>query len=367
MKASIKTVDFRYNSTKATGHTLKALTVANVTTKTYLDNESMPLWGVETTNFRQQDVSQLWGLIDPGQQNAPNLTTIRSPRLYLPGWGGLLSNTPSGLDNLPGVKGPGSALVALYGSSASSTSGIYDYSGTTNYALLAKWREYSKSHKTMATAMNLIWTDIAANYLMGSRSWNTKADWLPPNLQDPTYKRKRQAVSSQDEDGQTLVPMQVYHRTIRYRWYFAIPAAASLLLMGLVVLGALLLMVFGKGTPARINHFLVHLSSGRLLGSMQYPSEDKDAPTQEWISRVGRKESDLYRVSPAYSGEMSSGLSPFFGQSTGYGEKVSTPNDDYDTRDSQPMPMRPLSSGGKGYVQVNTHDQRVEEVDGWGR
>ena len=34
-KATIKTVDFRYNATRETGHTLKALSVVNVSPKAY--------------------------------------------------------------------------------------------------------------------------------------------------------------------------------------------------------------------------------------------------------------------------------------------------------------------------------------------
>ena len=359
-KATIKTVDFRYNATRETGHTLKALSVVNVSPKAYPKKESMPLWGVETVNFTLSDMSQLWGIINPELENAKNLSTMRSPHLYLPGFSGFLSSSPGGLDNIPGTNGAKNALHAIYDvGSASSSSGINDYSGTINYAMLAKWREYSKSHQGMATVMNLIWTDIAANYLMGSRSWNTKADWLPPNLQDPKYK-KRQAVSASDEDGQTRVPVQVYHRTIRYQWYFAIPALTSLLLVGMVVAGAFLLMVFGRGTPSRIDHYLVHLSSGRLLGSMQYPRENKEAPTSEWITRVGRKQSDLHRLDAAYDGSISTGLSPFFAQPTGYGDKGPLPGGDYDTRS---VPMRPVASSGKGYVQVSTYEQQGDERD----
>ncbi len=359
-KATIKTVDFRYNATQETGHTLKALSVLNVTPKRYKDNASMPIWGVETVNYDLSGLSQLWGIIDPEQEHAVNLSTIRSPDVYLPGYSGSLSNSPRGRDNVPGANGPRNVLYAIYQTSGLSSSGLPDYTGTLNYAMLAKWREYSKSHETMARVMNLMWTDLAANYLIGTRSWNRASDWLPPNLQDPKYK-KRQAVSIADEDGQIRVPVQVYQRKIRYHWYFAIPALASLLLVALIVVGAFLLMVFGRGTPSRIDHYLVHLSSGRLLGSMQYPSEDKDAPTIEWIIKVGRKQSDLQRLAAAYDGEMSTGLSPYFKQQTGGGNKTLPSASDYDTRS---IPMGPMDPGGKGYVEVSTQEQQGDEIFG---
>lgn len=67
----------------------------------------------------------------------------------------------------------------------------------------------------MAKVMNLMWTDIAANYLMGTRSWNRASGWLPPNLQVPMIK-KLQAESTSGDDGQTRVHVQVYQRKIRY-------------------------------------------------------------------------------------------------------------------------------------------------------
>jgi len=307
-KASIKSVHFRYNATESTGHTLKALRVMNVTEKVYTDNASMPLWGVETVDFYLNDILQLWGLISPELENSVNLSTIRAPQLYLPGYGGVLGTSLPGYENIPGTSGPTDVLEGIWGTSWS-TSGITDYTGETNMAMFVRWQEFSRSAETVPTILNLIWTDLAANMLVGTKSWNS-GNSLPPNLQ------KRDTTTG--STSSVLVPVTVYHNQIRYHWPFAIPALVSLLLFAIILASALLLMLLGRGGPARVRYYLFHLSAGRLLSSIQYPGEcDRRAPTQEWIARVGRKPSDLH----AHFGV--GGLhSPFLGHMTAPDQKL---------------------------------------------
>ncbi|OAP63010.1 hypothetical protein AYL99_02237 [Fonsecaea erecta] len=286
MKASIKEVRFRYNATQETGNNLNALSIVNVSDKSYPDKEAMPLWGIESPGYKMNNLPQLWGLISPDLEHSVNLSTIRAPQLYLPGYGGqgTLTTVP-GFENLPGADGPGDALAGVYeynnGNSA-------DYTGDTNMAMYARWRDLSQSAATMATIPNLVWTDIAANMLVGTRSWNS-GNQLPPNLQ------------KRDDDGttstalnQAILPVTIYQRQIRYHWRFAIPAFLALALSLVVLLAALVSAASGRGLPARVRHYLFHLSSGRMLGEMQYAGEcDKLAPTNEWLARVGSKHSHL--------------------------------------------------------------------------
>jgi hypothetical protein len=308
MKASIKEVRFRWNATSVTGNTLKALTIANVSDKAYADKDSMPLWGVETLGYELQDVSQLWGLIAPELAHSVNLSTVRAPQLYMPGYGGsgILSAAVATKDNLPGHEGLASVMSGIF---QSDSSGDYaDYSGGTNMAMYKRWRDYSGSAAAMSTIPNLIWTDLAANMLVGTRSWDSgKA--LPPNLQ----KRDDDAASSA-QTGQTLVPVTIYERQIRYHWPFAIPALLALLLFVLVLLAALVSVLTGKGMPARVRHYLFHLSSGRLLGDIHYHGEcDKLAPTNQWLARVGKRPSDL-RTDVHHTSGVGAATSPFLGQ-----------------------------------------------------
>ncbi|KIW86078.1 hypothetical protein Z517_01472 [Fonsecaea pedrosoi CBS 271.37] len=323
-KASIKQVRFRYNATKETGNTLKALSIVNVSDKSYPDKESMPLWGIESPGYEMSDVPQLWGLISPELEHSVNLSTIRAPQLYLPGYGGKgLLSTVSGYENLPGSDGPSDALSGVY---QYNSGGWADYTGDTNMAMYARWRDLSGSAATMAKIPNLVWTDIAANMLVGTRSWNSD-DQLPVNLQ----KRSEDGTSSADSDH-AVIPVTVYQRRIRYRWRFAIPAFLALALLLAVLLAALVSVLSGRGLPARVRHYLFHLSSGRMLGEIQYTGEcDKLAPTNEWLARVGSRRSDLraYVSHGANSASGSGGLaiptSPFLGQqrhmASGMGEE----------------------------------------------
>lgn len=138
----------------------------------------------------------------------------------------------------------------------------------------------------MKTIPNLIWTDLAANMLVGTRSWGSGTE-LPPNLQ------KRDGASG-NNISQGLVPVTVYEQQIRYRWVFAIPAFLALLLFVLVLLAAMVSVLSRRGLPARVRYYLFHLSSGRLLAENQYPGEcDKLAPTNQWLARVGKRPSSL--------------------------------------------------------------------------
>jgi hypothetical protein len=134
-KASIKETVFRYNVTEMTGNTLKALSVVSVNEKNYSDNQSMPLWGVESPpGWNLSDISQLWGLISPDKENSVNLSTVRAPHLYLPGYGGFFSVGIPGSSNLPAGDGLADLLAGLYENPYSS-SGLPDYTGEANMAM----------------------------------------------------------------------------------------------------------------------------------------------------------------------------------------------------------------------------------------
>ena len=156
------------------------------------------------------------------------------------------------------------------------------------------------------TIANLIWTNIATNIFVGTRSWGSGSE-LPPNLQ------KRETSSSTAND-QAFVPVTVYEQQIRYHWPFAIPALLTLLLFILVLFAAMLSLLSGKGLPARVRHYLVHLSSGRLSAGIQHPGEcHKEAPTNQWIARAGKRQTDLQGYGIHAIG-IEGAAAPFLGQ-----------------------------------------------------
>ena len=287
-KASIKTVQFKYNATIGEG--LKSLQVVDVADKVYNNDSEKPLWGVENPHMVLSDISPLWGLISPDLEHSINLSTIKSDRLYLPGYTSLGFDTEVfGFENVPGTDGPAAALTTAYQSNGiNDDDGVGDYTGETNLAMFSRWQDYSSNVSTAPKILNLIWTDIAANALVGTRSWNSESK-LPPNLQ----KRGAETTSSASADAQNspvMVPVTIYTSQIRYNWVFAIPAALLLLLALLILGGAGAFALVGHATCSRVREYLFHLSAGRLLARQVYPGAvDGQAPTKIWVEKVGLK------------------------------------------------------------------------------
>ena len=287
-RASIKTVQLKYNATIGGG--LKSLRVVDVADKVYNNDSAKPLWGVENPHMVLSDISPLWGLISPNLEHSVNLSTVKSDRLYLPGYTSLEFDIGvPGFQNVPGTDGPSAALATTYQISGfGSGSGIGDYSGETNLAMFSRWQDYSSNVSTTAKILNLIWTDVAANALVGTKSWNSGSK-LPPNLQ----KRGAETTGSASADAQNspvMVPVTIYTSQIRYRWLFAIPAALLLLLALLVLGGAGAFALVGHATSSRVREYLFHLSAGRLLARQVYPGAvDGQAPTKTWVDKVGLK------------------------------------------------------------------------------
>jgi hypothetical protein len=91
-----------------------------------------------------------------------------------------------------------------------------------------------------------------------------------------------------------MVPVTIYTYQVRYRWAFAIPAALLLLLALLILGGAGAFALVGHATCSRVREYLFHLSAGRLLATQVYPGVvDGQAPTKEWVDKVGMKHVQL--------------------------------------------------------------------------
>lgn len=285
-KVSIKTVRFIYNASNT--NSLENIKVLSVTDKTYPNETSLPIWGVENANMKLRDLAPFYGLISPDKENSINLTTIRSGHLYVPAststvWEAALSSTISGGDFNPGVRGPAQIWNTVYGFTSDDN---VDYSAATNMALLQKWLTLSSNTTGAAQIANLIWTDLATNYFTGTRSWLTPRDYMPPNL----VKRQDGGSSSTDPDEDTgdVVPVQVYVRRLRYHWVYGIPAFLVLLLSVAIVGAAGIATISGRGSISRLRHYMWSLSPGRMFGAFLFPQDgDLYAATTTWIDNIG--------------------------------------------------------------------------------
>jgi hypothetical protein len=279
-KAMIKTVSFRFNGSDD----LSGLTVTGLTDKVYPNDTSKPLWGVEHTEMALADVKPLWGLVAPHSQGNVSLSTLRKESLWLPGYSGL-SEGPSttGYQNLPGVDFHSDALTAAY-DVGYGLNRMVDYSGQSNLAIYRLWQDLSRTPTTAAKILNLIWTDVAANSVVGTKSMEAHHE----------AKRKRDNnVATSDSN---TVPVTVYQRRIKYHLPYAIPAFIVLFSTTCIFLLTSCIVLFGHAGPSKMRKYLNETSAGRILTAHLYmgvADGDRDVGSErsasKWINAVGRK------------------------------------------------------------------------------
>ncbi|TFK31090.1 hypothetical protein BDQ12DRAFT_760118, partial [Crucibulum laeve] len=221
-RASIQRVEFSLNSTS------RSLNDLNITRRRI---ETPILWAVEKTGLNITDVDLFWGPVADKYESDPSLSTIRSDVFYLPAGAGDLWGLASAGNPLSVV---GASWNMLY--STLPPLGTLDYSGENNYALLSKWRSLIAKDPELGHAQirNLIWTDIAANNLVGSRSNST------------LYVSKAQP-------------------SVSYDLRFAIPLLLLLILWLPSFVAALFVLIFGLLKISYIRRVLNHTSVGRVV------------------------------------------------------------------------------------------------------
>ncbi|KAE8162963.1 hypothetical protein BDV40DRAFT_288063 [Aspergillus tamarii] len=281
-KALIRTVRFRYDGSGGLG----GLRVVDMTEKTYQTEDESPLWGVENSSIPLYVAQPLWGIVSKEYQNRSDISVIRKGSLWLPGFGDTTLGGPvDGLLNLPGASFHLTSLGYLYSLSNTITHGVGDYTGKTSSALYSKWREYSTQANTTSTIINLIWTDIVANAVVGTRGWLSPSS-IP--------------VGSANVSGQVEVPVTEYRKIIQYRVPFGIPAFVALFWLLLSVVTVFVLLFCGKARPSLVRRYLNYTSVGRTMTLLLYPgSTEPQTSTTIWASSVGNKIVDVSELAPS--------------------------------------------------------------------
>lgn len=282
-KASIKTVHFRFNTT--VDASLQNLEVLKIKDKVYKDVTSLPIWGFETPfpAYNISWINPLWGLVDEAGSQNRNITTVTSDHFYIPKSALSVSNygspdTSSG-ENMPAIQGPSELLAwAMQDQSVG-----YDYSGVNDLDLAMLWQEITQNTTGVASALRLIWTDYAANYLVGTKGLHT------PRYRQPIAElsnRKRQP-----NVEATRYPVFVLQHRIQYRWIYAIPAFICVAIVAAVIILATVSMICGRGTIAHLQYYLYSITPGRIMTVSQHPEGRAvgHAETKEWIKVVGHK------------------------------------------------------------------------------
>jgi hypothetical protein len=274
-KALIKTVSFRFNGSGD----LSGLTVTSLTDKVYPNVASKPLWGVENTELALIDVRPLWGLVSSQNQGNVSLSTLRKESLYLPGYAGVsFGSLVPGYENLPGSDFYCDILATAY--SLRDPIGITDYTGQSSLAMYSVWQNLSRTATTAAKILNLIWTDLAASSVVGTKTMET---------QETIQQRDDKAAMSDSN----MVPVTAYQRQIQYHILYAIPAFVVLFCTLCTFVFTSCTVLFRRAGPSKMRKYLNMTSPGRILTSGLFTGPSEGRSAKEWINAVGKNQITL--------------------------------------------------------------------------
>lgn len=276
VKAVIRTVTFQYNGTE----NLTSLHVTSAEAKTYSDP---PLWGVEDMhNMSIYEAQPLWGIMGSNTTMGTlkaNISSVSHETLRLPGimeeW--TLPSNPNApipsksYQNLPGVDFYTQALRNAFSIARPSPLSYGDYSGQTGFALFAKWQNMSTTAADASGIIDLVWTDVAANSVVGTKGWGLSS------------------VVAGTASDQKSVPVTVYRKKVRYHMAFAVPAFVVLAVALAILVAAIVLLASKKTGPAKLRLLIEATSAGRLIGLYLWPEEPPGLKTDAWVKKIGTK------------------------------------------------------------------------------
>jgi len=271
IKASIKTVTFSYNRTDGQ---FESLAVVDAQPKTYPNQASMPLWGVEDTggHFFNNDLNLIWGLVSDVYEKALNVSTVRQPHLYLPGW--FDGTTQAESENLPVSDLGTMGLAAVY-----MPTGVVDYTGQSSLAMWIRWQQLTANAGTASLIPNLIFTDALASAVVGTKKVRNSGDSVM--------------------EGAFRAPVLPVAMIVRYHWQFGIPAFITLVMLLTIGISILALLCTGGLGIKKLKERIQRLSPGRIFTVYLFQEETSFALTaKEWSKRDGEKQIDLAGEAP---------------------------------------------------------------------
>ena len=264
VKASIKRVQFRVDG----GSALENLVVESIQSLP----SAVPLWGVENTGRTIHELDPLWGVVADQEILRPGLSTLRRSHLYLPAgfsslWGfvGL-----SVSDAVAGATAPLSAFSAIYYAPSDLAGNTNldkpNYSAGTSWSLYTKWLELCADASSINMIPNLIWTDIMANFVVGTK-----------NILSSTGARSAQ------------YPARRHVEVTAYRWKYAV--VALLFAVSYLVIAIILVILYAtkRCDIATLRFLLNQSSAGRSMTTERYSgSSSADiGDNKEWAQVRG--------------------------------------------------------------------------------
>jgi hypothetical protein len=184
--------------------------------------------------------------------------------------------------NIPGSIVPISALATI-ANSRDSSEPVIDFTAQRSLSLWLKWKKLSSSEDSMPMVFKLLWNDLAASALVGSKGV------LGARNEEPDQAARME-----------LIP--TVHK-IKYHWAFGIPASILVLVISLIFLAVTAMAVVGRSSLDLLRHRLKQVAVGRLLTSVFHPdSSSLIMPPSAWSKENGDKEIHMAGACPLPGG-----------------------------------------------------------------
>lgn len=156
------------------------------------------------------------------------------------------------------------------------------YTGLNDLALYNQWLELSKSTAGVEQMLKLMWTDMAANTVVGTRGWHSTLS-----------SRNGEGLSKRDS-GEANVPVVLWSHSIEYRLAYAIPGFILLVLCIALGVWSIWLLVLRRIGLKQMRTYLARTSAGRILGHALHEDQGNIlASTDAWLQQIGLRKATL--------------------------------------------------------------------------
>lgn len=156
-----------------------------------------------------------------------------------------------------------------------------------------RWQELSRTAETTAKILNLIWTDLSSNAVVGTRGLHGAGTQSSSSLE-----KRNDAISQPESNTPGVKYMQ---RRVRYRLTYAVPAFVVLFLTAVIAFISLVLTLMGRAGASQMRRYLNKTSQGRILTTYLYSpkgeiaAQARPAPhlgprgsTKRWVKNMGK-------------------------------------------------------------------------------
>lgn len=232
---------------------------------------SRPIWAIEDTGWSIEDIDPLWGLISESKEGHAGISAFDKSEIYLPvGASSLFVHDLFTKDAIAAAKLPLGALYSVYSPTwtidAYDFASVPDYSGNTNWVMLQEWARLSQNASTAGRIIDLTWTDIMANAVVGSKS----------NLPNA-------------EATSVTVPVAQYLPVVAYDWRYAALALCFAALYLCMLVASIFFYVAKRSNIGNLRFYLNQTAAGRSAITERYEAtEEIDfARNKEWAGVRG--------------------------------------------------------------------------------